>query len=194
MRGHTNSDGDVVLIPSNVCVEEAGSFHFRSHLTPGQDDSYTELSLVPCTIAASAPSREFIRRNKAGHEGVCRMTCGTHIPQLEGRRPPEKSWLGGGGVGSVYSVADGFEFAFYFEEHIDYNRVELGARPGSDDLDRFFVRERIFVASFGAERIVYIRNSHDPGRKRYFFALQTLRISGTVPTLVMGESDIDTGA
>ena len=94
---------------------------------PGQDDSCTELSLVPCTIAASAPSREFIRRNKAGHEGVCRMTCGTHIPQLEGRRPPEKSWLGGGGVGSVYSVADGFEFAFYFEEHIDYNRVELGA-------------------------------------------------------------------
>jgi len=61
MRGHTNSDGDVVLIPSNVCVEEAGSFHFRSHLTPGQDDSYTELSLVPCTIAASAPSRHFSR-------------------------------------------------------------------------------------------------------------------------------------
>ena len=61
MRGHTNSDVDVVLIPSNVCVEEAGSFHSRSCLTPGQDDSYTELSLVPCTIAASAPSPDFSR-------------------------------------------------------------------------------------------------------------------------------------
>ena len=61
MRGHTNSDGDVVLIPSNVCVEEAGSFHSRSCLTPGQDDSYTELSLVPCTIAASASSPDFSR-------------------------------------------------------------------------------------------------------------------------------------
>src|SRR5262249_35808437 len=71
------------------------------------------------------------------------------------------------------------------DKRFDDARVKVSARPHGQCNERLLGRPRLAVAALFGYRVVGIGYRDDPAADRNLFALQTVRISGAVPSLVM---------
>src|SRR5436190_13726648 len=76
------------------------------------------------------------------------------------------------------------------QERVDDGRVEMCALTADDELDGVVVRQALAIQRPGANGIVHVDERHDPARDRNRRAAQALRVSGSVPTLVMRIYDV----
>src|SRR5688572_21971872 len=103
--------------------------------------------------------------------------------------PPENRRLlarAGGQVGFAVGVAprDIVEIGLYGEKRVEHDGVEMRAAALPHDRDRFLARHGRLVDAPGDERVVHVRDRHEPRRHRYRFAGESLRIAAPVPLLL----------
>ena len=88
----------------------------------------------------------------------------------------------------VHGIAWGTERRNEPEEGRDDGWVEMRSAPSRDLFEHFLRRPWLLVGARGTERVVDIADRADSSLERDFFALEAIRISSTVPALVVGSA------